>query len=322
MDNFVYVNKSWNFIKQKNSENLLLAYEELHDGIFRVFCVDNNIKYFTILYPPSKKDIIGKSSTNDADYNDFINNYKENIDKNPPYFLMAVDFPNLLKMGNKLQTHDSSRPDSKDKKYISCWSSSGDDLENHILWGGNEAKFSLEADEAEKYVDIYFDPIFGDTWLKEGYAVWENVPYGGYLYVSIYASKTNLQTNFGLNLILDGNRVRFSPNGLNTGTHGFASAPVLVPNYFSNGWWDYDADNGLVPNMQGLGKFDIYNTEKEIMRFLNKIYLLGSSYQYFKLDSDDIAKIVAPYFIRIKFVNVLGYSPKILFFMSLYREIV
>ena len=321
--NFIYIKKSWNFIKQKNSENCVMGYEELYDGIYRVFSIENNIKYFVVLYPPNRKDVAGLENTNDLDYQDFVSNYKQNIDKKPPLFLFPVDLPNLLKTGNKLQTHDSSRPDSKTKKYISCWSSTGDDIVNHVIWGGNEAVISAGPEESEKIVDICFDPYFGDVWLKEGYAAWENAQFGCCLYVSVFAHKTNLQNVSNLNLVLeDDNRVKFSPNGPNTGTHGFASTPVLVPNHFSNGWWDYDETNGLTPNPMGLGKFDIYNTEKEVMRFLNKIYIMGSNHHYFKLESKEISKIVSPYFLRLRYVNVPGTSSKIVFFMSLYREIV
>lgn len=322
MDNFLYTKKTWNFIKEKNAEGLLIGYEELQDNIYRVFCCENNVKYFTILYPPSKKDIVGKSETNDIDYQDFVNNFKNLIDSNPPYFVVSVDFPTLLKTGNKLQIHESSRPDTKNKQYISCWSSTGDDVVNHVLWGGNSVNIVVDENDTEKYADMKFDPVFGDTWVREGYASWQNVAFGSMISVSVYAEKTNLQTSFGLNLILEGDLIKYSPSGPGTGTHGFASAPVLVPNYFSNGWWDYDDILGLQPNLSGSGKFDIYNVEKEIMRFINKVYINGTNYNYFRLESKDICKVVYPYFLRFKFTNVPGNSAKILFFASLFREIV
>ena len=83
--------KPWTFVKNKISDTLKLDYETLKGESYRAFIIEGNTKFFCNLYNPAKKrKVRGRAATNDQDYNDFVNNYKDSVDGLPPKIEEAV----------------------------------------------------------------------------------------------------------------------------------------------------------------------------------------------------------------------------------------
>lgn len=311
---------TWTELKSYKSQGGIMAYD-YKENYFQVFVLLNSVRYFTNLFPANFKNVAGISPTNDADLADFVNNFKTTIDNNPPYLPTYVDFPNSIKTGDKLQFHESSRPDSKGKEFVTCWSGSGDDVVNHIIFGGDMVAIENEVDVPEKSIDVKFDPLFGETWLHEGYAMWENAGFGDYLTVQAIAPACPLQPFVNKDLVLDGNKVKYSLGGPGTGDYGFAGVPAPVRNYANTGSWDFNFSNmQLTPNFTNTGKYDIFNVDKSVNDFISKIPIAGTTYSYVMLQSADSTQVISPYFIRITTHNVSNTTWKIWMFMTLYRE--
>jgi hypothetical protein len=310
----------WETIKNIHlTKNAPLDYIEFKK-YYNVFVVWNTTKFVTNLFKPEySKEVIGKKSTNNDDYWDFVHHFKSKIDSNPPD-TNPVNISGVMKTGAKLQIHESSRPDRTDKKYVSCWSGVGDDVENHVIWGGPKLVIQNEPGIATKTVDFSFDPLFGEVWIHEGYAMWEGAGFGDAISVHVMAPGVQLQTLSNLDLVLSANTVKYSSSGPGTGTHGFASIPAPVPVYDSTGDWNIDENNNLIPDFSGNGKYKIYTEEKTVFRFLEKIPIGGTTYSYTMLQSADSSQLIHPYFVRLISHNTSNSSWKIWFFVTLYRE--
>jgi hypothetical protein len=168
--------------------------------------------------------------------------------------------------------------------------------------------------------NVYFDPLFGDTFLYSGSCLWKNGSEGDNVTVGLYGVPTQLQTSVNLNLILDGTKVKYSPGGPGTGTHGFASSPVLILNKTGTGSWNYSPSTGLVPDLSENGKYDIFTEEKEVFRMVNSIELVGNSNGYVNINGFDSSQIKYPYFIKIIVTTNGNSNIYVSFYMSLYRE--
>lgn len=309
----------WKTIKNLHlTKNVPIDYIEF-PKYFHVFAIWNTTKFTTNLFKPKNKETVGISSDNDADYIEFVTYFKPKIDSDPPDS-NPVNIAGVGKRGKKLLIHESSRPDSLEKEYTTCWTGSGDDVENHVIWGGPLAILSLEPGMTKTHIDMKFDPLFGEVWIHEGYGMWENAGLGDHFSVYVMAPPAQLQTFANLDLEIVGNRIKPATNGPGTGTHGWANIPPLVKNYNKTGYWDLDENGNLVPKPQQTGNYDVYTVERKVTTFLNKIPIMGTVYNYTMLQSADTARIPYPYFIRIEAFNVSNGSWKIWFFMTLYRE--
>lgn len=319
--NEIYIpkKKSWTFLKEKENAGFPMDYETFTQ-YYRVFIIEASTKYYVNLFHPEVKNVVGRTKTNDADYADFVNNFKSNIDTQPPIITQPVDLINILKTGNKIQFHESSRPDTKDKKFNTVWSGRGDDIDNHIIWGGPELTLETEIGVSASWVDVKFDNNFGEVWLNGGYAIWENAKFGDSLDVHIVAPATPVYTGPSNDLIIEhGAVIRYSPMGPGTGTHSFAGEPVPIPNDTNTGWWQYD-DNGFLPSPTQTGNFDLYTNEIILNNFIVNMPINGTTYSHVELKSSNSAKIPHPYFIRMKANNVGDSVWRITMFLILYRE--
>lgn len=320
-DAFVNKKATWAFLKGKvDSGNFNLDYKE-YKHYYQVFIIDGSTRFFCNIM----KDIpglvmIGKNGSNEAELQDFLDNYKAEVDAKPPFLVQAVDLPKSMKLGDKITFHESSRPDTADNPLITCWTGAGDDVENHVMWGGDIMGFEMNPGESIKYIDVAFDPQFGDTWIHEAYGMWENASFGDYVNAYTMAPGVPLQQFIDLDLILDGNKVLYSPGGPGTGTHGFAANPAPVPSVGGAGAWDYSKETGLVPNFTGTGEFDIWTVERLSNQFIAKFPIAGTTYSYVMLQSADSAKLVPPFFLRIEAHNNSNTAWKLWMFLTVYRE--
>ncbi len=318
--NIIEKHSTWQNLKNYKAAGGVMAYE-FKENYYQIFVLLNSVKYFINLFPLEFKNVTGISTTNDADLQDFLINFKPVIDANPPYLPTYVDFPNSLKTGDKLQFHESSRPDSKGKEFVTCWAGSGDDVVNHVIFGGDLIAIENEPNVPSKTIDIKFDPIFGEVWLHEGYAMWENAGFGDYLSVQAIAPACPLQPFINKDLVLDGNKVKYSLGGPGTGDYGFSGIPAPVRNHSNTGSWDFNFNTSqLTPNFTNTGKFDIFTEDKSVNDFISRLPIAGTTYSYVMLQSADSTQVISPYFIRIKTYNISNTSWKIWMFVTLYRE--
>lgn len=318
---FVPKKKSWNFLKEKQNDGLPMDYETFTQ-YFRVFIVEASTKYYVNLFHPNIKNVVGRTSTNNDDYNEFINDFKPSIDGEPPIITTPVDLTNILKTGNKIQIHESSRPDTVNKKFNTVWSGRGDDVVNHIIWGGEQCNIETSIGTSATAVDIKFDPEFGEVWLNGGFALWEDASYGDSLDVFIVAPPTPVYEAPSNNdlIIESGVKIKYSPSGPGTGTHSFAGSPVPIPNGSNTGAWSYDGVNFL-PSFTNTGNFDLYTIEIVLNNFIVNMPIIGTTYAHVQLQSSNSAQIPHPYFVRIKANNLGNTKWRITLFLILYREV-
>jgi len=310
--------RTWAFIKNKvDVGGLKLDYKEGRNKV-RAFVVEGDTKFFINLFAPSHRRVRGQSPTNDIDYQDFITNYKTQVDTVPPSLSNPVILSNVDMIGNKLAIHESSRPSLNGLSFATVWTGAGDDVTNHIIGGGPLMELTLTPGTLSVSVEAEFDAAFGEVWLHEGYVMWETAGWGDYINNSVFSRPTLLQTSINLDYEIVSNKVKYATGGAGTGTHGFASTPVLVPNVNKTGYWNYNGT--LTPNLTQTGAYDIYDIEVEVNRFHNKVPLFGSATAFNMLQSADSSLVPNNYFLRITAYNMSNTTWKVWFIMTLYRE--
>lgn len=315
--NFISRKKDWAFIKGETDLGAGLDYEEKKES-FRVFITKGNTMFFINLFSPNHRTVTGQSPTNAADYSDFVTNYKTTIDTTPPFHSSPVVMPEVGITGQKLQIHESSRPDNPEKKYTTVWTGAGDDIAGGILGGGTPLRITTTAGTLDSSVDIEFDPLWGEVWVHEGYFQWTGAGTGDYITASVYAKPTPLQTSTDLDYEKDGTRIKLATGGPGTGTHGFAGNPVLVPNDAGTGYWDYTTT--LVPNLTTTGKIDLFDKEIEVSRFINMLPMFGSSSSYIRLQSADSSRLLPDYILRVNAHNASDTIWDVWCIITIYRE--
>ena len=236
---------------------------------------------------------------------------------------MLGDTMPMSDLGNKLAIHSSTKPAQANKEFYLVWTGAGDDLTTtpHTIADGPLLQFDLTNGTPNVSVDVYFSPDFGDVYIHEGYAKWENGGTGDHIDANIIASPSQFQTMANLDLEIVDNWVTYAAGGPGTGTHGFAATPILLKRTKSmDGDWNYDDINGLTPNMAGDGLYKISDTERAVHRYINKIPTRGSSFGYTTLTSDESAWLPPGYFVRITAHNVSDTTWNADVFMEVFRE--
>lgn len=319
-NNIINKKKTWSFIADKiNNSNRKLDYEEKKYG-YQVFTVEGDTRYFINLYAPTSRKAIGADESNDNDYQDFVDNYKDVPDNIPPRLLSAVTLPEFIAKDadNKLAIHESSRPDIGGKAFATYWTGAGDNLDTGEIGGGDLLAILTEPSTVVNSIDVKFDPQYGDVYIHEGYAMWSGAGFGDCLSVEVIAPATQLQTSVNLDYEMDDHKVKYASGGPGAGTHGFAANPVLVPNRLGTGYWDY---NGTLSYCAGqTGAYDIFDEEQITGRFINRVPVTGTNYSYTMLQSADSSLIPYPYFMRVTAFNYSATEWSIWMILTVYRE--
>jgi len=315
--------KDWSFIKGKvDNDGLKLDYEEGKNKV-RVFVMEGNTKFFTNLFDPIHRFVVGQSATNSADYTDFLTNYKTVVDTTPPDDPAPVTLSGVglsESSGNKLAIHESSRPQIDGKFFHSYWSGAGDDMTTPAIGKGPILELVTTVGSPTVSVEAQFHKNYGDVFLHEGYLQWETAGWGDYVDVEIYATATPLQQITNLDYTIDGGvKIRAAAGGVGTGTDGLNGDPVWVPNKAGTGWWDL-VNNAAVFNSGQTGAYDWYNIEVLANRFMNNVPVYGSSSNYIMLQSADTVLLPNGYLIRITAHNISDSIWRAWIFMTLYRE--
>lgn len=315
--------RTWEYIKSKLTDTILLDYAVKKYG-YQVFCLIGNTKFVTNLYDPNyNRKVHGKASSNDVDYAEFVASYITIVDTTPPPVeTIPVEIPSVIsEVGKKIATHQSAKPIADGKEFYVVWTGAGDDLSTHDIGQGELLQFKLASGTAELSKKVYFDPLFGDTYIHEAYIKFHGGGLGDYIHADMIAEASVLQQVANLDLILDGNEVKYSPGGPGTGTHGFAATPTLIKRSMSmDGAWDYNSTNGLLPNMTNTGKYKIMDVDYLAHRYINKIPCLGDSYGYTMVSSDETAYCPPGYHINITAHNVSDGNWNCTVFMEIFRE--
>lgn len=226
----------------------------------------------------------------------------------------------LSELGDKLAVHPSTKPTVAGKDFYLVWTGAGDDVTNHIIGEGELMGFELVPGTPSLSKEIRFDPQFGDVYIHEGYAKWNNGGAGDHMSAMIMSDPTLLQQVANLDLVVADDWVTYAPGGAGTGTHGFAATPILVKRGFSkDGDWDYDGTN-LTPNVSGTGGYKISSIERTAHKYINRIPLCFTSGGYNRLTSDETAWLPPGYFIRVTAFNVSDTTWHCAFMFEVYRE--
>jgi hypothetical protein len=251
------------------------------------------------------------------------NNNAHVIDQSKTTIIEAVteSFP-MSEVGGKIWVHSSPKPVLPDKQIYVQWVGAGDDMDNHVL--GQGPIMHLEMTPGNQFVtaDAKFDQTFGEVYVHRGYCRWSNAGPGDNISALIVAEPSRLQQVANLDLVVDGNGyVKYAPGGPGTGTHGFAATPHLLSRSFSHdGEWNYDAANGLTPNLTNTGDWRISTSEQPVHRFISRVPLYGTCNDYFTFDSNDTFKLPPGYFLRILAENVSNTTWRASVMMQIFRE--
>jgi hypothetical protein len=252
-----------------------------------------------------------------------VNNGIKNLNPSEgwKWFLGNADLPRS-EVGDKLWVHSSAKPIVDGKMFYSQWIGAGDNVEEHLLGQGPLAVIQNTPGTPKAHIDFVFDESFGDVYIHEGFAMWENAKLGDSLNALIVAEGTHLQQSVNLDLILDEDGyVLYSQSGPGTGTHGFASPPYLLPrSYSKDGDWDYSEQNGLTPNFTKTGGYKICANEATVHRFINRIPVLGTNTDALRLVSEDTFKVPHGYFLRLECNNASNSDWTAAFIITAYRE--
>ena len=91
------------------------------------------------------------------------------------------------------------------------------------------------------------------------------------------------------------------------GNCSFASNPVPVPaydaNYEPDGYWDLSDDDSLIFKSDRSGKYNLYDIDVLVARFIQRMQIYGSCYTTKSLESDDIEYLPPGYYFKIKVYN-------------------
>lgn len=237
------------------------------------------------------------------------------------------NFPKSALEGNPLAVHATYKPalDNGGIAYA-VWSGAGDDMSDDINGNGNGPLLHVETEIGVPVttIDIEFNPLYGRVWLHEAYLKFTNGGMNDTISSVIMAYPVPLQQAAYLDLILDGEWIKYSPSGPGTGTHGFADPTkiTLVERTFQrDGDWDYSAVTGLAPNFTGTGQYSMSTVEQVVHRYVNRVPVYGDCSTYFSMSSDETTELRAGYFARVVANNNSNTVWHCSVLMELYREV-
>ena len=250
-----------------------------------------------------------------------VNNGEKDLDPVTGWQWIQGDTNPRSYLGDKLAVHSSAKPTKSGKTFYLVWTGAGDDTTNHLVGQGDPLLFELTTGTPSITKRILFDYTLGDIYLHEAYMSWSGGGLHDYVEAIITALPTSLQQSVDLHYVIENNRVKMAPGGPGTGTHGFASNPILIPRSFTkDGDWDYNETTGLVPNTSGTGEYIISDIEQPVHKYINHIHTYGSSNGYVQLASEETAYLPPGYVIDITAYNNSNSDWVMMAFMELYRE--
>ena len=336
----LYKQKDWEFIKAQlaGNPNLRLDYDEKQNGIYRVFVVRGNTQFFVNLFPPGFGTVVGASDTNDADYQDFVDNYKAVPDVTPPATVphaIDPDTGNAVPVWSQRVTGDgktrvlsSHKPVIPGKEAYNFFSSFGDDPETGELAEGEGFLLSCTSGTATTSVAMRFSNTGWPTevvYVFGGGVAWENAGWGDFVSLEIRAEETPVVPKAvaeGLGLPVDYNLddTRIVYAGPGSGTHALGGYPKWVPNYKNVGHWNLDTRLLQAIPASGSGYFDWFIEDVEVGEYVKKLLVYGTNYDYMLIDGTESAPLpFGTYFVATAH-NISNTNWKAWGMVKMYRE--
>lgn len=337
----LYKKRTWDKVKSliNDKKGRKLDFDERQNGSFRVFVQKGRTQFFVNLFPPDFGQVIGVSDTNDADYQEFIDNYQAPIEDNPPGELLEVLDPTtgasepLWKEPHtgdgKVRVLASHKPILEGKECWNYFCSVGDLVASGIVGGGQEMAIAVVSGEPTKEVTLEF---LNNTTPSEavyifgGGIMWENAGWGDSFSLEIITDPTPVVPKAAADTIplpvdynLDGDKLYYA--GPASGTHALGGTPVFVQNFEHAGYWDLDKVNMVpVPNFTQTGDFDWHTTEQSGGHYLNDLKVFGDSHTPTIIDGTESAPLPYGYKLKLKVKNNSNTDWKLWGFLRMYRE--
>lgn len=235
--------------------------------------------------------------------------------------LNVSTLPRSLLDGKKLAVHASYKPDIGEETTYAVWSGAGDDMVNGVVGEGEMLHFDLHTGTPTVTRSLKFLPSAGRVWIHEAYLKFTGGGEGDYISSSVIAPPSAVQQAVNLDLIMDGDFVKYSPGGPGTGTHGFAATPTLIPRRYSkDGSWNYDETTGLTPNFTNEGEYKISTVKAEVHKYFSKLPVCGDCTTYFSMTSEETMEVLQPYYIEITATNVSDTDWHASVIVEMYRQ--
>lgn len=283
------VKQDWTTLKVHISDHTPLQYhaKELLSGeYFLVFVKHNNYTYFTNIYP------IGHWRYVEADYNDFVTNYKPSLDARPPTDSGLID-------GSKVPVHQTSRVPGT-TTYFTCASDdqtsemgvAGDVPEDQKLKGHHEIG---DPTTETAYMDL--NAIANDTYIHEGYLQWKGA-LNDEISVAFVPKLSSVSAGVGTFYNLYGGYMVVPAAGdgtINVDDMVLVEMPLNEFGKRKQAFWnaDFNTGTGLFENVTaapyGDGVFNMFTFEIEFIRFANRVPVLGTGFM--NLQTSDASRL-------------------------------
>lgn len=169
----------------------------------------------------------------------------------------------------------------------------GDDITNGTRWAGTRCRItrSTAGDQSGSFQFMEW------VYLAGGGGYYRNANYGDYVDLCVVAPATAGTSNVGAGAydkVVAGTGYIFVPNGTTTGDWdlnlteklnanvGFTKV-VPVPNEANTGWFDWEENEVVSFNSAQLGRFDLYDFETTLARFVVEVPVLGDGDMHFSI---------------------------------------
>jgi len=283
------VKQTWAELKVRISDHTPLQYhtKNLMDGAyFLTFIKHNNYTYFANIYPEGHWRYI------EADYTDFVTNFKPILDEKPLTDSGLVD-------GSKIHVHQTSRLPGT-TTFFTCASDlqtdptvvGGEVPENQKLKGHHEIGQDIVQ---HAYLDL--NSITNDTYLHEGYLQWKDA-LNDEITVSFVPKLSSVSAGAGTLYNMYQGYMVVPAAGDGTIVVDDMVLVEMPLNEFGNrgaAFWnaDFNTTTKLFENVTaaptGNGVYNMFTVEVNFILFANKVPLLGSGFM--NLQTSDSSRL-------------------------------
>lgn len=335
----IFKQRTWEKVKALAAKkNLQMDYEEEQNGVIRAFVRRGSTEFFVNLFPPDFGHVVGKSDTNDADYQEFVNTYMAPVDEDPPAEITHVLDPiSGAAVPQWTQPHAgdgkprvlaSHKPVIAGKEAYNFFTSTGDDNENQVLGSGTPLMVQTVVGTAVSQCDLHFSPeidFMETVYIFGGALNWEGAGWGDCLSLEIRANSTPVlpdppAAGLGLDVdyVVEDERLRYVGPG--SGTHALGGYPVWVPNFKNQGHFNLDKAAMTPVPVSGTGAFDWYTTEQFVGHYVSDMLIYGSTSNPVIIDATESAPLPQGHWLRLRVHNNTDTEFKVWGFMKMYRE--
>jgi hypothetical protein len=337
----LYKKRTWSKVKSliNDKKGYSLDFEEKQNGVFRAFVQKGRSQFFVNLFPPGFGHVVGISETNDADYQDFVDNYQTPIEDSPPEEVeheidpitgeTSPKWTQPVAGDGKVRVLASHKPVIKGKEAWNYFCSVGDLVASVTVGDGQEMAVCATSGTFESEVTLEFLNNSSPSeaiYIFGGGIMWENAGWGDSFCLEITTDPTPVVPKVVADTIplpvdynLDEDKIYYA--GPASGSHALGGMPVFVQNFEHTGYWDLDKVNMVpVPSPAQTGNFDWHTTEQFGGHFINDLYVYGDSYQPTIIDGTEAAPLPYGYKLKLRIKNYSDTDWKLWGFLRMYRE--